>query len=67
VVGQAPGGGFKGPRKPSEMRGEIRQAAQEAPAALERQRLTSSEKKMARGYFERLRGPDRDGKKAKEP
>jgi hypothetical protein len=65
VVGHAPGGGFKGPRKPSEMREEIRQAAQEAPAAIDRQRLPQSAKKMARGYFEKVRGPEGDKKKDK--
>jgi hypothetical protein len=62
VVGDAPGGEFKGPRKPSEMREEIRQAAQEAPAAIDRQRLPQSARKMARGYFERVRGSEKDKK-----
>ena len=59
VVGDGPMGGFKGPRKPSEMVEEIRQAAQEAPAAIDRQRLPPSARKMARGYFEKVRGPDK--------
>jgi hypothetical protein len=64
VVGHGPFGGFKGPRKPAEIQDEIRQAAQEAPAALDRQRLPPSARKMARGYFERVRGPDsKDAKK----
>jgi hypothetical protein len=67
VVGDGPMGGFKGPRKPSEMAEEIRQAAQEAPAAIERQRLPASARKMARGYFEKVRGPDKDKKDAKKP
>jgi hypothetical protein len=68
VVGEGPMGGFKGPRKPSEMAEEIRQAAQEAPAAIERQRLPASARKMARGYFEKVRGPDKDKQKdAKKP
>jgi hypothetical protein len=58
AVGTGPVGGFKGPRKPTEMTEEIRQAAQEAPAAIDRQRLPQSAKKMARGYFERVRGKD---------
>ena len=41
------------------MQDEIRQAAQEAPAAIDRQRLPPSARKMARGYFERVRGPDK--------
>ena len=65
VVGHVPVGGFKGPRKPSEMAEEIRQAAQEAPAAIDRQRLPPSARKMARGYFEKVRGPDK--KDAKKP
>ncbi len=69
VVGDGPMGGFKGPRKPSDMAEEIRQAAQEAPAAIERQRLPASARKMARGYFEKVRGPDKDKDKkdAKKP
>jgi hypothetical protein len=63
VVGQGPAGGFKGPRKPAELQEEIRQAAQEAPAAIDRQRLPASARKMARGYFEKVRGADKDGKK----
>jgi hypothetical protein len=63
VIGQGPFGGFKGPRKPGEMQEEIRQAAQEAPAAIDRQRLPASASKMARGYFEKVRGPEKDKKK----
>jgi DNA repair exonuclease SbcCD ATPase subunit len=59
VVDQVPGEGFKGPRKPAEMTEEIRRAAQEAPEAIDRQRLPRSASDMARGYFERLRGPDK--------
>jgi hypothetical protein len=61
VVDQVPGEGFKGPRQPGEMAEEIRQAAQEAPEALDRQRLPRSASDMARGYFEKLRGPDKGG------
>ncbi len=63
VIGQGPVGGFKGPRKPAELQEEIRQAAQEAPAAIDRQRLPASARKMARGYFEKVRGAEKDGKK----
>jgi septal ring factor EnvC (AmiA/AmiB activator) len=63
VVDQVPGEGFKGPRKPDEMTEEIRQAAQEAPEAIDRQRLPRSASDMAKGYFEKLRG-DREAKKA---
>jgi hypothetical protein len=67
VVGDGPMGGFKGPRKPADMTEEIRQAAQEAPAAIDRQRLPASARKMARGYFEKVRGPDKEKKDAKKP
>jgi hypothetical protein len=60
VVGTAPGKGYKGPARPEDLRDEIRQAAQEAPAAIDRQRLPSSAKKMAKGYFEKVRGPEKD-------
>lgn len=59
VIDHVPGDGFKGPRKPSEMAEEIRRASQEEPEALTRQRLPRSASDMARGYFEKLRGPDR--------
>src|SRR5262249_55464573 len=52
VVGTGgPDGGFKGPRTPAEMKEEIQRAAQEAPSAIDRQRLPSSGKKMAHGFF----------------
>jgi hypothetical protein len=65
VVGQGPPGGrkFEGPRKPSDLKDEIKQAEQEAAAAIDRQRLPPSARKMARGYFEKVRGQDKDGKK----
>lgn len=61
VVDTAPGDGFKGPRKPAELTEEIRRASQEAPEAIDRQRLPRSASDMARGYFDRLRG-DREKK-----
>jgi hypothetical protein len=67
VIDQVPGDGFKGPRKPAEMTEEIRRASQQEPEAIDRQRLPRSASDMARGYFEKLRGPDRDGKKADKP
>ena len=65
VVGDGPKGGkkFDGPRKPSDLKDEIKQAGQEAAAALDRQRLPPSARKMARGYFEKVRGQDKDAKK----
>jgi len=59
VIGTAPGRGFRGPAKPDELRDEIRQATQEAPAAIDRQRLPASAKKMARDYFEKVREPEK--------
>ncbi len=56
-------GGFKGPRKPAELTEEIRQASQAAPEAIDRQRLPRSATDMAKGYFEKLRGPDKKGDK----
>ena len=67
VIDQVDGDGFKGPRKPAEITEEIRRASQQEPEALDRQRLPRSASDMARGYFEKLRGPDRDGKKAGKP
>ncbi len=61
VVGDGPKGGFKGARKPEELAEEIRAAAQDAPAAIDRQRLPPAARKMTRGYFEKLR--EQDGKK----
>ncbi len=66
VIDHVPGDGFKGPRRPAEMREEIRKASQEAPEAIDRQRLPRSASDMARGYFEKLRGPD-GGKPAPKP
>lgn len=59
VIDHVPGDGFKGPRKPAEMTEEIRRASQEEPEAIDRQRLPRSASDMARGYFEKLRGPER--------
>ena len=36
VIDHVPGDGFKGPRRPAEMREEIRKASQEAPEAIDR-------------------------------
>jgi DNA repair exonuclease SbcCD ATPase subunit len=56
VIDHVPGEGFKGPRQPAEMAEDIRRAAQEAPEAIDRQRLPKSASDMAKGYFEKLRG-----------
>src|SRR6185437_2298479 len=67
VLDPVPGDGFKGPRKPAEMMEDIRRASQEEPEAIDRQRLPRSASDMARGYFEKLRGPDRKDQKAGKP
>jgi DNA repair exonuclease SbcCD ATPase subunit len=56
VIDTVPGQGFKGPKKPAELTEEIRKASQEAPEAIDRQRLPRSAGDMARGYFDKLRG-----------
>jgi hypothetical protein len=68
VVGEGPKGGkkFDGPRKPTDMKEEIKQAGQEAAAAIDRQRLPPSARKMARDYFEKVRVQDKE-KDAKKP
>src|SRR5438045_2888921 len=42
VIDHVPGEGFKGPRTPAEMTEDIRKAAQDAPEAIDRQRLPRS-------------------------
>jgi hypothetical protein len=59
VIDHLPGDGFKGPRKPAEMSEDIRRAAQEAPEAIDRQRLPKSASEMAKGFFEKLRGSEK--------
>jgi hypothetical protein len=63
VTGDGPKGGFKGPRKPAEMQAEIEQAAQQASAAIDRQRVPPAARKMTRGFFDQFRGQEKDGKK----
>jgi hypothetical protein len=55
VIDQVPGDGFKGPRTPAEISDDIHRAAQEAPEAIDRQRLPRSASDMAKGYFDKLR------------
>ena len=53
--GYAPGQAFK--KKPGvELAGEIQQAAQEAPDAIEVQRIPKAARDMAKGYFKNLGG-----------
>lgn len=61
IIDTLPGEGFKGPKKPAELTEEIRRASQEAPEAIDRQKLPRSASDMAKGYFDKMRG-DRDKK-----
>jgi len=64
LVDFLPGEGLRnGPVKRDELTEEIRQASQAAPEAIDRQRLPRSASDMAKGYFEKLRGPEKEPKK----
>src|SRR5207302_7627595 len=67
--GYAPGQAFK--KKPGvDLVGDIKQAAQEAPDAIEVQRIPKAARDMAKGYFKNLGGQqEEDGKEPpkKEP
>jgi hypothetical protein len=52
--GYAPGQSFK-KKSGAELVGEIRQASQEAPEAVEQQRIPKAAREMAKGYFRNLR------------
>jgi hypothetical protein len=52
--GYAPGQSFK-KRNGVELTGEIKQASQEAPEAIEQQRIPKAAREMARGYFQKMR------------
>jgi len=53
--GFAPGMNFRG-KSSVEMQGEVKQAAQEAPEAIESQRYPKAAKDMVKGYFDNLSG-----------
>lgn len=60
--GYAPGQAFKS--KPgTELAGEIQQAAQQAPDAIETQRIPKAARDMAKGYFKNLGGQKDDAAK----
>lgn len=63
--GYAPGQNFR-KQSSSELEGEIRQASQEAPEAIEQQRIPRSYRESAKGYFRNLSGQIEKDKK-KEP
>jgi uncharacterized coiled-coil DUF342 family protein len=54
LTGYAPGTSFK-KKSSAEIAGDIKQASQEAPEAIERQRIPRAASDMARGYFENFR------------
>jgi hypothetical protein len=54
LTGYAPGTSFK-KKSSAEIAGEIKQASQDAPETIERQRIPRDASDMARGYFENIR------------
>ncbi len=62
LTGFAPGTAFK-KKSSSEIAGEIKQASQEAPEAIERQRIPRAASDMAKGYFENFRKLSGDDEK----
>jgi hypothetical protein len=54
LTGYAPGTSFK-KKSSAEIAGEIKQASQDAPETIERQRIPRAASDMARGYFENIR------------
>jgi uncharacterized coiled-coil DUF342 family protein len=64
LTGYAPGSSFK-KKSSSEIAGEIKQASQDAPETIERQRIPRAASEMARGYFENIRKLSDDEKKDK--
>jgi hypothetical protein len=52
--GYAPGQNFR-KKTGAELIGEIKQASQEAPEAMEQQRIPKAARDMARGYFQKMR------------
>jgi hypothetical protein len=61
--GYAPGSNFR-KKTSAEMVGEIQQASQEAPEAIEQQRIPKAARDMAKGYFRNLGGHGTDTKPA---
>ena len=62
LTGYAPGTSFK-KKSSAEIAGDIKQASQEAPEAIERQRIPRAASDMARGYFENFRKLSGDDEK----
>jgi len=59
ILDFVPGEGLKEPFNPGAHVDVIRQAAQEAPEALDRQQLPRGASEMVRGYFEKFRMPEK--------
>ena len=55
IEGFEKGFNLKRPKKSSEIAGEIRQASQEAPEAIDRMRIPKAMSDISKGYFENLR------------
>lgn len=55
--GFAPGQNYKS-KSSAEIQGEVKQAAQEAPEAIEQQRIPKAARDIAKGYFKNLGGQD---------
>lgn len=54
--GYAPDRSFKKGKTTAEMAGEIKQAVQDAPDAIEQQRIPKEARDIAKGYFKNLGG-----------
>jgi hypothetical protein len=66
IEGFEKGFNLKRPKKSSEIAGEIKQATQEAPEAIDRMRIPKSVGDISKGYFENLRREsEKDGEEAK--
>ncbi len=67
ITGFAPGQSFK-KKSSAEIAGEIKQASQEAPEAIEQQRIPKAAREMAKGYFQKMREQaERDTKQPEKP
>jgi hypothetical protein len=63
--GYAPGQNFR-KKGGADLAGEVRQAAQEAPEAIEQQRIPKAAREIAKGYFRQLGGQQEAPPKADE-
>ena len=62
--GYAPGQNFK-KKSSAEFFGEIKQASQEAPEAIEQQRVPKAAREMMKGYFQRMSAQTEKEQKAR--